>query len=316
MKAQCPKNKPVNAATVHFGCIEAERSDPAQRMSQEGRWARPKRPVRLPTTPTRPMPSKNVLGDYLKPSVFVRATELSHADEETPAEGAPRSRVGAKKAMRVDDSDDESWIAAFEERYGDICRLPQKEKHQNQVPEASKKVTKSAQRSDPSREINVMEVIYPDDTELMAAGPEVPKYTTLKVALDSGAGAHVMNMRDAPGCAVSPSAMSKAGAAFLAADGGRIQNHGEMTVNMVSFDSKGGAHQISSRFEAADVTRALWSVGLICDSGLSVQFSSEKAVVMDKHGTEICMFARSNGLYVAEVKVENPMHEGFHRQGN
>ena len=27
-------------------------------------------------------------------------------------------------------------------------------------------------------------------------------------------------------------------------------------------------------------------------------------MVMDKRGTEICMFTRSNGLYVAEVKVE------------
>ena len=160
-----------------------------------------------------------------------------------------------------------------------------------------------------------MEVVYPDDTELMAAGQEVPQYTTLKVALDSGAGAHVMNMRDAPGYTVSPSAMSKAGAAFLAADGGRIPNHGELTVNMVSFDSDGGAHRISSRFEAADVTRALWSVGLICDSGLDVKFSSEKARVSDKQGREVCMFTRSNGLYVAEVKVENPKFEGFHRPG-
>ena len=164
-------------------------------------------------------------------------------------------------------------------------------------------------------EINVMEVVYPDDTELMAAGPELPRYTTLKVALDSGAGAHVINRRDAPGYTVSPSAMSRAGAAFLAADGGRIPNHGEVTVNMVSVDSKGGEHRISSRFEAADVTRALWSVGLICDSGLDVQFSSERALVKNKRGEEVCVFERCNGLYIAEVKVENPAHADFQRQG-
>ena len=158
--------------------------------------------------------------------------------------------------------------------------------------------------------------MYPEDAEILAADPQVPRYTTLKVALDSGAGAHVINKRDAPGYKVTPSAMSRSGAAFLAADGGRIQNYGEVMVNMVAKDSKGGTHRVSSKFEAADVTRALWSVGLICDSGLDVQFSSEKALVTDKAGSEVCVFTRCNGLYVAEVQIENPMSEVFHRQGS
>ena len=90
--------------------------------------------------------------------------------------------------------------------------------------------------------------------------------------------------------------------------GGRIPNYGEVKVNMVSFDSKGGSHKICSKFEAADVTRALWSVGLICDSGLDVRFSSERALVVDKGGQEVCVFNRVNGLYIAEVQVENPVH--------
>jgi len=125
-----------------------------------------------------------------------------------------------------------------------------------------------------------------------------------------------MNRRDAPGYKVTPSAMSRAGAAFLAADGGRIPNYGEMRVNMVAVDSKGGSHRICSKFEAADVTRALWSVGLICDSGLDVRFSSERAIVVDKSGQEVCVFERVNGLYIAEVEVENPAHaEVFPRPG-
>jgi len=126
----------------------------------------------------------------------------------------------------------------------------------------------------------------------------------------------VINRRDAPGCKVTPSAMSRSGAAFLAADGGRIQNHGEVMVNMLAKDSNGETHKVSSRFEAADVTRALWSVSLICDSGLGVKFSAEKALVTDKAGNEICVFERCNGLYVAEVQIENPMSEVFHRQGS
>ena len=162
-----------------------------------------------------------------------------------------------------------------------------------------------------------LEVVYPDGAELLATGAEekkAPRYTKLKVALDSGAGAHVVNHKDVPGYKVSPSAMSRAGAAFLAADGGRIPNYGEVNVNMLSFDSHGAAHRISSRFEAADVTRALWSVGLICDSGLKVNFSSEKAVVEDQRGKEVCVFNRENGLYITEVQVESP--ELFHRPGH
>jgi len=160
-----------------------------------------------------------------------------------------------------------------------------------------------------------MEVVYPERAEMLATNAVVPRYSTLKVALDSGAGAHVINKLDAPGCKITPSAMSKAGAAFLAADGGRIANYGEVMVNMLATDSTGATHQISSKFEAADVTRALWSVGLICDSGLDVKFSSEKAIVADPAGNEVCIFHRSNGLYIAEVQVENPMGEVFHRPG-
>ena len=163
-----------------------------------------------------------------------------------------------------------------------------------------------------------MEVVYPAGAEIRAAEAEAqpaPRYTKLKVALDSGAGAHVINRDDAPGYEVRPSAMSQAGAAFLAADGGRIPNYGEVHVKMLSYDTSGKAHKITSRFEAADVTRALWSVGLICDSGLDVRFTSERALVLDKQGNEVCVFERSNGLYVTEVDVESPHPEVFHRQG-
>ena len=160
-----------------------------------------------------------------------------------------------------------------------------------------------------------LEVVYPEDAELRTA-ETVPKLAKLKVALDSGAGVHVINKEDAPGHAVRPSTMSKSGAAFLAADGGRIANHGELSVSMLSRDSQGKTHRICSRFEAADVTRALWSVGLICDAGLNVRFTSEKALVTDKGGKELCVFHRTNGLYIAEVDVEAPSPELFHRRGD
>ncbi len=56
-------------------------------------------------------------------------------------------------------------------------------------------------------------------------------------------------------------------------------------------------------------------MGLICDSGLSVRFSSERAWVLDPSGKELCVFNRTNGLYIADVQVENPIHEDFQRLG-
>ena len=84
---------------------------------------------------------------------------------------------------------------------------------------------------------------------------------------------------------------------------------------MVAKDSRGESHNIQSRFEVADVTRALWSVGLICDNGLDVKFSAQRALVLDAAGNELCEFQRVNGLYIADVMIENPMHSDFQRPG-
>ncbi len=171
--------------------------------------------------------------------------------------------------------------------------------------------------NDQAMSCNVIDVVYPEGAELLSSAVETPRYIALKVVLDSGAGAHVVNKKAVPGYAARASAMSSAGAASFAADGGRIKNYGEVQVNMVSLDSQGKQHLITSKFEAADVTRALWSVGVICDSGLDVRFSATRAWVLDEQGQELCVFHRTagSGLYIAEVMVENPDHPDFQRRG-
>ena len=165
-----------------------------------------------------------------------------------------------------------------------------------------------------SSDMLVVEVVAPTSKELNVAA-EIPKYLDLKVVLDSGAGAHVVNRKECLGYEVRESAMMKSGAAFRAANGSQIKNHGEVRLNIVAKDSGGGVHNISSKFEAADVTRALWSVGLICDAGLNVRFNAAKATVSDQSGKELCMFARENGVFVATVQIANPRHPDFPRQG-
>ena len=166
------------------------------------------------------------------------------------------------------------------------------------------------------RSMCLAEVVYPEGSEeLMLAGEDQPRYISLKVVLDSGAGTHVVNRRAIPGYKVMESALSRAGAAFVGADGGRIANHGESLLNIVSEDSKGIKHKITSNFQVADVTKALWSVGLICDSGLDVRFKKHEALVLDPKGNELCRFERIGGLYVTTVMLENPEHQDFQRQG-
>ena len=106
-----------------------------------------------------------------------------------------------------------------------------------------------------------------------------PSDTNLNSILEHMCGKEHVDVED-----VSETQASRDGLSYWAADGGEIANYGEVRVNMVAFDSSGAAHKVTSRFEAADVTRALWSVGLICDSGLKVDFNSSRAVVSDQHG--------------------------------
>ena len=163
-------------------------------------------------------------------------------------------------------------------------------------------------------DMNVVEVVRPAGADLNMA--EVPKYTTFNVVLDSGAGAHVMNTKDCKGYKVKESEMLKLGASFKAANGTAIKHHGQVELNILVQDSTGRKRPITSKLEAADVTKALWSVGLICDAGLNAQFDAKRAVILDANGVEVMVFHRANrGLYTAEVEIANPDHVDFRRQG-
>ena len=145
---------------------------------------------------------------------------------------------------------------------------------------------------------------------------EVPKYTLFTMVLDSGAGAHVMNVKDCKGHNVKESEMQKMGASFKAANGTTIRHHGEVELKPIVKDSKGKTRPVTSKFEAADVTKALWSVGRICDGGLNSEITATRAVIREANGVEIMVFHRANGsLYTAEVEIENPDHVDFCRQG-
>jgi hypothetical protein len=116
--------------------------------------------------------------------------------------------------------------------------------------------------------------------------------------MDSGAGDHVASPEDVEGFAIEESPNSKAGRNFVAANGGKIRNHGQSTVKMRTTNGK----RVASTFQVADVTRPLYSVSKLCDAGYDVAFSKTEATVK-KDGKLIHKFHREGGLYVCEMHI-------------
>ena len=81
--------------------------------------------------------------------------------------------------------------------------------------------------------------------------PEYAGYTKVQVAIDSGAAASVMPEGLLRGQTVLPSDGSKKGAQYLAADGGRIPNLGEVHLGLVTKEQ----HRCRITFQVANVKR-------------------------------------------------------------
>ena len=135
-----------------------------------------------------------------------------------------------------------------------------------------------------------------------------------EVALDSGSGEHVASKKDAPSYTVVPSAGSRAGQHFIAANNARIPNQGEFTLSLRGEAEQGKkGRAIKSTFQVANVTRPLWSVGRICDAGLEVKFNKDYASVLSREGKELCCFKLQGGLYLANLSLRNPLFRDLHR---
>jgi len=144
--------------------------------------------------------------------------------------------------------------------------------------------------------------IEKSEDDLMAMGF---KTTRLFAALDSGAGEHVAGPEDVAGLAMRESAGSKAGRHFIAANGERIANIGEVPMKLKSKDGS----SFNSVFQIADVTRPLYSVGRMCDAGCTVSFTKDQATVR-KGAKVMAVFKRQGGLYVADLEVVNDVGKG------
>ena len=159
-------------------------------------------------------------------------------------------------------------------------------------------------------ELNPLEVV---DGDAMVYSLDEPEFLVIEIALDSGAGDHVISRMDLPGSVVRDSRGSRSGQHFLAAGGQRLPNEGEMALTLVD---EATSATVESVFQVAEVTRPLWSVGKVCDKGYKVLFDELKAQIFRNLGdAPLCTFERKGGLYIGRLKVRNPKHEGFARPG-
>ena len=88
----------------------------------------------------------------------------------------------------------------------------------------------------------------------------------------------------------------------MAANGERIPNRGQ-----ANLQTRSGKLPIKSTFQVSKISKPLWSVGKLCDAGLTVQFGKDSAVVSRvSNGKKIGEFKRKNGLYIGNLQLRNP----------
>ena len=147
-------------------------------------------------------------------------------------------------------------------------------------------------------------MIVDDGNVLLPVGEWSP--TEVEVTLDSGCTNHVMDAEDAPGYSVQPSVGSRRGQNFIVGNGETIPNEGEVHLNMDAPAGDGSHVPITTNFQVAEINRPLMSVSRICDQGYTCLFTRDGAQVLDQNQQPICRFERSNGLYVASMRLRPP----------
>ena len=152
--------------------------------------------------------------------------------------------------------------------------------------------------------------LWSDDQDELLAAAEEWEDVTIEVLLDSGACRHVMAREEAPQYVVQDSPGSRRGQNFVAANGAKIPNEGQVTLNLEA-EVSGEVTLLSSTFQIANLTRPLMSVSQICEQGFQCVFESDGARVVSKEGLTVRKFEKRNQLYVAEMKLQAP--DRFHR---
>ena len=124
-------------------------------------------------------------------------------------------------------------------------------------------------------------------------------WTHVRVIPDSGAIQSVAPKEMAVGYPIRPSAGSMRGQQYVSASGDEIPNEGEQFLPIMSAEG----HQTTQRWQMAEVTRPLQSVGELCDQGHRVVFGRGGGYVVDVQTGNITAFARENGTYLMDMWI-------------
>jgi len=165
---------------------------------------------------------------------------------------------------------------------------------------------------DHGTEVMPLEFEDPGD-EICMADEEM----TIFVTADSGAVTHVTPPETLPRGAVIDG--TTGGRDFVAANNGRIKNHGSTSVELISSVGKAAGCD----FRVAETNRTLHSTSQTCDAGHEVLYMAQGAVVvpagtLSKHLMRRdvrAQYPRKGGLYVAEIKIRAKKPGGQNQSG-
>ena len=125
-----------------------------------------------------------------------------------------------------------------------------------------------------------------------------PGEKVIEVVVDSGAVQSVAPPGLFPGT-MEPSAMSRAGRTYRAANGSQIRNLGQVRVPFVSSEG----HKCSLPFQVAEVEHALLSVGHLAAAGNRVELHEKGGTITHIASGKTMSLMRRGGVYVLQLRV-------------
>jgi hypothetical protein len=147
-------------------------------------------------------------------------------------------------------------------------------------------------------ELGLLLLEGPSGGLLAAVGIAPGGERVIEVVVDSGAVASVAPLGLFPG-ELEPSAMSKAGRTYRAANGSPIRNLGQVRVPFVSAEG----HKCNFPFQVADVEHALLSVGHLAAAGNRVELHDKGGSITHILTGKTMALTRRGGVYVLRLRV-------------
>ena len=127
----------------------------------------------------------------------------------------------------------------------------------------------------------------------------------MEVLVDSGAAATVVPEKLLPDHAIRQGSAARRGVHYLAADGGRIPNLGELDVQFLTREQ----HRCSMTFQVADVSKPILSVSDVVAKGNDVSFHATGGTITNHRSKTQISFHNVGGVYLLTVLIAPPRRQ-------